>query len=104
VLCRPVSPGCAECPVADACAWRGSAADDPAIGSAGVSGRQARFEGSDRQARGRLLKALAAGPVPMADAPTVVGRPPDAAARIVASVIADGLCLLDPTANTLHLP
>jgi len=104
VLCRPVSPGCAECPVADACAWRGSAADDPAIGSAGVSGRQARFEGSDRQARGRLLKALAAGPVPMADAPTVVGRPPDAAARIVASVMADGLCLLDPTANTLHLP
>ncbi len=32
--------------------------DDPALGSSGVSVRQARFEGSDRQARGRLMKAL----------------------------------------------
>ena len=37
---------------------------DPAVGSADVSVRQARFEGSDRQARGRLMKALSAGPVP----------------------------------------
>ena len=35
--------------------------------SAGVSRTQARFEGSDRQARGRLLKALGAGPLALDD-------------------------------------
>lgn len=62
VLCRPTSPRCECCPLAVRCAWRGSG-DDPALGSAGVSTRQPRFDGSDRQARGKLLKALADGPV-----------------------------------------
>lgn len=62
VLCRPTSPQCEACPVQTSCAWRGRG-DDPSIGSAGVSGRQTRFAGSDRQARGRLMKALVAGPV-----------------------------------------
>jgi A/G-specific adenine glycosylase len=60
-LCRPGRPSCAECPAAQACAWRG-AGDDPAIGSAKVSVRQARFDGSERQARGRLMRALQSGP------------------------------------------
>ncbi|MBK5330628.1 MAG: A/G-specific adenine glycosylase [Ilumatobacteraceae bacterium] len=64
VLCRPTSPGCAECPLQGQCSWRGFG-NDPSIGSAGVSTRQARFAGSDRQARGRLMNALADGPVPM---------------------------------------
>ncbi len=41
----------------------GGDAPDPAVGSSGVSGTQARFDGSDRQARGRLMKALSDGPV-----------------------------------------
>ncbi|MEX1104680.1 MAG: A/G-specific adenine glycosylase, partial [Ilumatobacteraceae bacterium] len=57
VLCRPTSPGCKECPVVALCAWQGRG-DDPAVGSAGVSGKQARFDGSFRQARGALMKAL----------------------------------------------
>ena len=60
VLCRP-TPNCAECPLADVCAWHG-VGPDPAVGSAGVSRAQTRFEGSERQARGRLLKALTSGP------------------------------------------
>ena len=80
--CRP-TPLCDECPVATACAWRraGCPEPDPAVGSAGVSVGQAPFEGSDRQARGRLLRSLHDGPRPIAD---VDGR-------ILASLLADGL-------------
>lgn len=93
VLCRPRSPGCDECPLADRCAWRGrSDVEDPAVGSSGVSTRQARFEGSDRQARGRLLKALGAGPVARADASLVMQRDATTAMRLVADLVADGLC------------
>lgn len=83
-LCRP-SPSCDECPAAPSCAWRraGHPEPDPAIGSAGVSTRQARFEGSARQARGRVLHALAAGPA-RADA---------FPAEVVAALVADRLVL-----------
>lgn len=65
VRCRP-TPQCDECPLRASCAWAASgwAAPDPAVGSAGVSARQAPFEGSVRQARGRVLKALGAGAAP----------------------------------------
>jgi A/G-specific adenine glycosylase len=63
-VCRPV-PRCGECPAAGGCRWhrRGHRDPDPAIGSAGVSRTQARYEGSARQARGRVLAALAVGPI-----------------------------------------
>jgi A/G-specific adenine glycosylase len=81
-LCRP-APTCGVCPVATSCSWHvaGHPDPDPAVGSAGVSTRQAPFDGSDRQARGRILKALGDGPCPVADLD----------ARIVASLVADGL-------------
>ena len=64
-VCRP-SPRCDECPLAATCAWNraGRPQPDPAVGSAGVSTRQAPYAGSDRQARGEVLRALASGPVP----------------------------------------
>jgi A/G-specific adenine glycosylase len=62
VLCRPTNPQCDACPARPCCAWKGRGVD-PAIGSAAVSGRQSRFDGSDRQARGRLMKALVEGPI-----------------------------------------
>lgn len=104
VLCRPASPACGECPVVTMCAWRGEG-DDPAVGSAGVSGRQARFDGSDRQARGALIRALGHGPVPLASVPAIIGRSPEVAARIVAGLVADRL-VTDITGDggtTLHL-
>ena len=62
VLCRP-QPKCESCPLATQCRWHaaGRPRPDPADGSAGVSGKQAPFEGSDRQRRGAVLRALAAG-------------------------------------------
>lgn len=101
VVCRPALPGCDECPLAESCAWRGRG-DDPAQGSAGVSGRQGRFEGSDRQARGRLLRALSEGTVDVNDVADVIGRPADAAARVLDGLIRDGLCLRN--GDSLHLP
>ena len=95
VLCRPTSPGCAECPLRPGCAWHG-VGDDPAIGSAGVSGRQSRFEGSDRQGRGRLMHAAARGPVPVADVAAAAGWPtqPARARSAADSLVADGLLVL----------
>lgn len=60
-LCRPV-PMCEGCPLRADCTWRGSAVEpDPSIGSAGVSGRQAAYHGSDRQLRGRVMASLTSG-------------------------------------------
>jgi A/G-specific adenine glycosylase len=92
-VCTARSPGCGGCPVKRQCAWAGSAErSDPARGSAGVSGKQARFEGSDRQARGRLLAALVDGAVPVAVVPSVMQRDPALADRLLADLVAEGLC------------
>lgn len=94
LICRP-APYCERCPVAMACRWNdeGRPEPDPAVGSAGVSGSQSRFEGSDRQGRGRLVTALRSGPVREDRLPSVMGWPddPDRAERVAVSVVADGL-------------
>lgn len=103
VLCRPASPRCDECPLQQRCRWRGSSASpDPAIGSSGVSGRQARFDGSDRQARGRLMKALTAGPVPRTEVAAIMQRDEETATRLLDALVADGLC--QPERLTIRLP
>lgn len=81
-VCRPV-PRCADCPVGGGCGWHraGHPQPDPAVGSAGVSTRQTRFAGSDRQRRGMVLRTLAAGDAPGEDFP----------AHVVASLLADRL-------------
>jgi len=101
-LCRARAVHCGDCPVAPTCAWRGGPGPDPAVGSAGVSGGQSRFEGSDRQGRGRLVDALRRGPVlDLADA---AGWPDDPvrATRVAHTLVADGLAVLD--GDTLTLP
>ena len=92
-LCRP-SPHCDECPLASTCSWHlaGRPAPDPAVGSAGVSGKQARFEGSDRQARGEVLRTLGERPRTLDDLDD----------RIVAGLVADGL--VERRGDQLSLP
>jgi A/G-specific adenine glycosylase len=98
-VCTRRLPRCEECPVQGGCAWAsaGWPAPDPADGSAGVSGGQSRFEGSDRQGRGRLVEALRHGAVTGDALPAVMGWPDDAprARRIAATVVADGLATTD---------
>jgi A/G-specific adenine glycosylase len=103
-LCRPSSPTCDACPLAPGCAWAlaGRPHPDPAEGSAGVSTRQATFDGSDRQARGRLLLALTSGTVAEDAAAAVMQRPSSVAARLVEALVAEGLVVRDRGA--LRLP
>jgi A/G-specific adenine glycosylase len=106
-LCRPTNPKCGECPVARSCAWHQSTLDqstldqstldqspqaDPALGSSGVSGTQGRFEGSDRQARGRLMRALSAGPLERTQVAGVMQRGPATAERLLTDLAGEGLC------------
>ncbi len=102
VLCRPASPDCAACPVVHVCAWAGGPGPDPAVGSSGVSGRQARFVGSDREARGRLMKAMAGGPVERRSVAAIMQRDESTAQRLVGDLIADRLC--ERTGENLRLP
>jgi A/G-specific adenine glycosylase len=85
-VCR-AAPVCRDCPLAATCSWRfaGCVEPDPAIGSAGVSTAQAPYDGSRRQARGRVLRALASGPAWAADFPQA----------IVAGLVADRLVIAD---------
>jgi A/G-specific adenine glycosylase len=95
--CTARSWACGTCPLQPSCAWAGSSEVDPAVGSAGVSGGQSRFIGSDRQGRGRLVDALRRGSVTAASLPKVMGWPDDRprAERVAATLLADGLVHLD---------
>jgi A/G-specific adenine glycosylase len=92
-VCRPM-PKCAQCPLATSCSWNlaGRPDPDPATGSAGVSTRQSKFEGSDRQRRGAVLEALSAGPQPRERFDP----------RIVDGLVADRL--VESSGDTLTLP
>jgi A/G-specific adenine glycosylase len=87
LVCTAARPHCAACPVATACRWRQAGSPD-GIRPAG----QPRYEGSDRQCRGRLLAALraAGSPVPAAE---LAAQWPESAqrARALDGLVADGL-------------
>lgn len=88
-VCIARTPRCGVCPLAEQCAWR--AAGFPDTGD--QRRKQARYEGSDRQARGAVLKELrdaAASGIPI-DA--LISEWPDAHQRdrAITSLIDDGL-------------
>lgn len=89
VVCVARTPRCEACPLADLCAWR--AAGYPAYDGPRAQ-RQARFEGSDRQVRGLIMRELrhADEPVP---ADVIETLWPDARQRerALAGLLADGL-------------
>ena len=70
---------------------------DPAVGSAHTGSRQGTFEGSDRQGRGRLVRALADGCVDQPAVAGVMGWPDDPARadRVASTLVRDGLAVLD---------
>lgn len=103
-VCTKRDPNCDRCPAQSWCAWAGGAVGsessgqpDPADRSAGVSSRQAPFEGSDRQARGRLLAALSGGPLPTEQAAEAmrIERDEARAQRLIEELIAEGLITSD---------
>ncbi|WP_420623042.1 A/G-specific adenine glycosylase [Candidatus Poriferisodalis sp.] len=96
-ICTKRTPRCGNCPVRKWCAWAGFNGPDPADRSAGVSTRQAPYEGSDRQARGRLLAALSEREVARAQGPVAMGLERDKARaqRLLDELITEGLITAD---------
>ncbi|WP_336629031.1 MULTISPECIES: A/G-specific adenine glycosylase [unclassified Microbacterium] len=99
-VCTARSPGCERCPLAALCAWR--AAGYPP--SEDRRRKQARYEGSDRQARGGVLRALRHADDHRLPAEAVLSDWPDPAQRdrAIDSLIADGL--LEAADGMLLLP
>jgi A/G-specific adenine glycosylase len=86
IVCRP-APRCGECPLAADCGFRRSRARPRSPGR-----RQAPFEGSDRQVRGAIVRALRVGR--SLDAPGIAGVTGHEVARIerlVPGLARDGL-------------
>ena len=105
-ICRSgPRPSCVECPLRSGCRWAaiGNTGHDPAIGSAGVSGGQARFSGSDRQGRGRLVRALRGGVIGVGDAAEAMGWPndPERVDRAIDRLIAEGLVVRENSVISL---
>lgn len=99
-VCTSRAPRCDVCPLAPTCAWLADGRPDTGDGRR----RQATYEGSDRQARGavlRLLRDIAPEGAPL---PSVLPDWPDEQQRdrAIDSLIADGLAEADGA--TLFLP
>ena len=96
-VCSARGPACFECPLRRSCRWHCAGRPEPDPGSIPAGSRQPRFDGSDRQGRGRLVRALARGPIDAAAIPTVMGWPEDPAraARVLDDLVGDGLAVRD---------
>ena len=99
LVCTARVPRCGTCPLAAACAWRRASFPD-----AGTRVRPAqRWEGTDRQARGRLMAALrdAPGPVEKAQLDQIWPDPVQRE-RAISTLVTDGL--VETTAAGYRLP
>ena len=87
LVCKASRPRCEDCPVSRQCAWHRA-------GRLATSARRAtaRYEGSDRQSRGRLLAVLraASGPIPPGEL-EAAWHDSGQRARALAALIDDGL-------------
>ncbi len=98
LVCTSSSPRCHDCPLAAECSWL--AAGRPA---ADAPRRPQPFTGTDRQVRGRLMAVLRESDAPV-DPPTLDAVGADAPPRVdgtqrrraLASLVADGLVVVDP--------
>lgn len=95
IVCTARTPLCSACPVANWCEWRGSGFPD----NAPKTKRQASFQGSDRQVRGRIMALLRASTAPVARDDALVAaseggvKDPEQPTRAYDSLIADGLLI-----------
>jgi len=99
MVCSARSPRCEECPLAGVCVWR--AAGYPDYEGARAP-RQKKYEGSDRQVRGVILRELRAAEIPV-PAEAVAELWPDAVQleRALAGLLRDGLVTGDPAEGYL---
>lgn len=100
LVCTARAPRCDACPLADRCAWR--AAGYPDTGD--LRRKQARYEGSDRHARGVILREFREAATHELAQDAVAADWPDTAQRdrAIDSLIADGL--IEASAGFFRLP
>ncbi|MDE0547187.1 A/G-specific adenine glycosylase [Microbacterium sp. C7(2022)] len=100
LICVARSPRCEACPIAGECAWRSAGYPD----TGDERRKQARYEGSDRQARGAVLKMLRDATDHTIAIDAVIAEWPDPRQRdrAIDSLIADGLA--EANAGMLRLP
>jgi A/G-specific adenine glycosylase len=99
IVCVARSPRCDACPLARRCAWR-------AAGYPVYDGRrkavQKKYEGSDRQVRGRLLAELRASHIPVTPAELEGAWPdPEQRDRALRGLLEDGLAVREGDGYTL---
>jgi A/G-specific adenine glycosylase len=89
-VCTARTPRCPGCPIAHLCRWRSDGFPD----TGDLRRRQARYEGSDRQARGAILRVLrqATTAIPVAE---LIPDWPDGEqrGRAIKSLVRDGLAV-----------
>ena len=98
LVCRARAPQCNHCPVASQCRWLSLGRPAPQIRR-----RTQSYEGTDRQARGRLLAVLRDSPHPVtAGVLDASWHDPDQRVRALDGLIADGL--VETVGNSYRLP
>jgi len=100
VICTARAPRCEVCPIAASCAWLQAGRPD----TGDRRRRQAKYEGSDRQARGGVLRALRHAEGHRMPSDAVLADWPDAIQRdrAIDSLIGDGL--VEAVDGFLRLP
>jgi A/G-specific adenine glycosylase len=95
LVCSAASPNCVSCPVARDCAWLAAGhPEEPAAGGRS-RGRARRYDGTNRQCRGRVLAVLRGSDAPAARADfDAVWADQAQLARALDGLVADGL--VDP--------
>ena len=104
-LCTARTPACDRCSVSRMCAWRGdNLRPDPAVSTQGTSRPQPKFEGSDRQARGRTLRAVSLQPLRVDEVIAAMEMldDPERAHRILGQLLEEGLVVR--VNDTITLP
>lgn len=101
-VCTAASPRCDACPILEMCEWRGAGYPDNAPKR---RPGQAKFRGSDREARGKVMALLrsSVGSVTRERALAAAEVSPERAPRIIDSLVSDGL-IVEIGDSNLSLP
>ena len=95
LICTATNPACDTCPLLDDCAWVAAGCPEPTEEELARRKVQ-KFEGTDRQVRGKIMKVLRDADAPVTQSAIDVVWPDDAQrSRALYSLLEDGLAAQD---------